>query len=58
MLYMRAPNMDEAAEMKAGIHFMDYVDHHGDYSAHLQWFMTHLVYFSFLPSFNSTFLWC
>jgi len=41
--------------MKSGIHFVDYVDHHGNYAAHLQCLMTHLVYFllCFLPFYST-----
>ncbi|KAJ8431318.1 hypothetical protein Cgig2_013534 [Carnegiea gigantea] len=43
MFYMRALFLEEMAETKDGLCFIDYVDHQGDYGAYLERLMTHLV---------------
>ena len=40
---MRAPSLDDMAEMKEGIYFIDYVDYQGDYEAYLRHLITHLI---------------
>ena len=48
MFYVRPLTLDDMVETKVGIHFVDYVDHHGKYATSL---ITHSVYFfpCFLP---------
>ncbi|KAJ8437720.1 hypothetical protein Cgig2_003840 [Carnegiea gigantea] len=52
MLYVRIVVLDDMAEMKLGIHFVDCMHHHGDYATHLQYLMTHFVTTAkaFIPS--------
>ncbi|KAJ8425155.1 hypothetical protein Cgig2_003123 [Carnegiea gigantea] len=43
MFYVRALSLEDMAEMKEGIRFINYVDHHGDCGAYLRCLMTQLV---------------
>ncbi|KAJ8428926.1 hypothetical protein Cgig2_001017 [Carnegiea gigantea] len=55
MFHMRALSLKDILEMKEGVRFGGYVNHHGNYGAYLGCLMTHLVMAAeeHIPSLNT-----